>query len=107
MFSGYGEQPFRVVVFSITAILLFAILYAILGVRFEGEIISMSLNEGFVYNLQRFLECLYFSVVTFTTLGYGDVTPAGITRVVAATEAFTGAFTLAIFVVMVVKKTSR
>ncbi len=107
MFSGYGEQPFRVVVFSITAILLFAVLYAMLGVRFEGEIISMSMREGFVFNLQRFLECLYFSVVTFTTLGYGDVTPVGITRVVAATEAFTGAFTLAIFVVMVVKKTSR
>lgn len=107
MFSGYGEQPFRVVVFSVTAILLFAMLYAILGVRFEGEIIYMSLDQSFLFNLQRFLECLYFSVVTFTTLGYGDVTPVGVTRVVAATEAFTGAFTLAIFVVMVVKKTSR
>ena len=107
VFSGYGEQPFKVVLLSVNAILIYAVLYALLGVRFEGTIISMSLNEGFMFNLNRFLECLYFSVVTFTTLGYGDVTPVGITRMVAASEAFMGAFILAIFVVMVVKKITR
>ena len=107
MFSGYGEQPLRVILFSVTAILVFAVLYSLLGVRVDGELISMSLNEGFIFNSLRFLESLYFSVVTFTTLGYGDVTPVGVTRLVAATEAFIGAFTLAMFVVMVVKKTTR
>ncbi len=34
------------------------------------------------------LSCLYYSVVTFTTLGYGDFTPIGISRAIAAIEAF-------------------
>ncbi|MEK6235402.1 MAG: potassium channel family protein [Planctomycetales bacterium] len=32
----------------------------------------------------------YFSAVTFTSLGYGDVTPVGPLRVLAAVEALTG-----------------
>lgn len=34
--------------------------------------------------------CLYFSVSTFTTLGYGDFLPLPETRLVAAVEALTG-----------------
>lgn len=37
-----------------------------------------------------FIECFYFSVVTVTTLGYGDITPVGIARVVASLEAIFG-----------------
>lgn len=37
-----------------------------------------------------FLECIYFSVVTITTLGYGDVTPVGIARISASCEAIFG-----------------
>lgn len=33
---------------------------------------------------------LYYSVVTFTTLGYGDFYPRGVGRVLAATQALTG-----------------
>ncbi|MDN6869875.1 potassium channel family protein, partial [Aeromonas caviae] len=53
------------------------------------------------------MECLYYSVVTFTTLGYGDFTPVGLSRIFAAFEAFTGSFTLALFVVVFVKKMTR
>ena len=48
-----------------------------------------------------------YSVVTFTTLGYGDFTPVGLSRIFAAFEAFTGSFTLALFVVVFVKKMTR
>ena len=34
--------------------------------------------------------CLYFSVVTITTLGYGDITPLGYSRLLAASEALFG-----------------
>ena len=50
---------------------------------------------------------MYFSVVTFTTLGYGDLVPVGPSRVIAAIEAFVGSFTLALFVVVFVKKMTR
>jgi hypothetical protein len=35
-------------------------------------------------------ECLYFSIVTFTTLGYGDFYPVDDCRLLAATEAVLG-----------------
>jgi len=35
-------------------------------------------------------DAAYFSVVTWTTLGYGDLQPRGICRVVAASEALVG-----------------
>jgi hypothetical protein len=37
-----------------------------------------------------FVECLYFSVVTITTLGYGDITPTGPSRFIASLEAIFG-----------------
>ena len=45
-----------------------------------------------------FLNCLYFSVITFTTLGYGDFQPAvGLSRFFVSLEAIIGAFTMALF----------
>lgn len=35
-------------------------------------------------------QCLYFSAVTFTTLGYGDIQPTGPARTYAISEAFLG-----------------
>ncbi len=37
-----------------------------------------------------FLDCLYFSVITITTLGYGDIHPVGIGRVIASLETIVG-----------------
>jgi hypothetical protein len=47
-------------------------------------------------------------VVTFTTLGFGDISPitdAG--RAVASVEAFTGAFMIALFVLVFGRKMIR
>ncbi len=53
------------------------------------------------------MNSIYFSVVTFTTLGYGDISPHGFARFIAAFEAFMGSFTMALFVVVFVKKMTR
>lgn len=37
-----------------------------------------------------FLECLYFSIITFTTVGYGDLTPIGWGRLIAGVEVMGG-----------------
>lgn len=42
--------------------------------------------------------CLYYSVVTFTTLGYGDFYPRGIGRAMAGLEAFIGYVVLGLLV---------
>lgn len=107
MFCGYGEQPFRVIVFSMLAIAMFAALYFFSGIIESGQLIRYYSTHPPYDNFINFLRCSYFSVVTFTTLGYGDLTPTGISRLFAASEAFIGSFTLALFVVVFVKKMTR
>lgn len=46
---------------------------------------------------------LYFSVVTITTVGYGDVQAVGIARVLAACEAIMGTLFLGMLVAMLVR----
>ena len=107
LFCGYGESPARVIFFSVSLILLFATLYFFAGLSFSGESLAFDLNSSWLENLKVYFSALYFSVVTFTTLGYGDLAPVGIARALAALEAFMGSFTLALFVVVFVKKMTR
>ena len=50
----------------------------------------------------------YFSVVTFTTLGYGDYVPGSVAgQVFAGAEALLGVFVMSLFLVCFVRKFSR
>lgn len=107
LFCGYGEAPIRIVGISIMLILFCATLYTFTGLNYQGDILAYDSTKSIGDNLSLFFSCLYYSVVTFTTLGYGDFTPVGISRAIAAIEAFTGSFTIALFVVVFVKKMTR
>lgn len=107
LFCGYGERPLRVILFSLFLILSFAVIFFLNGVNDGGQLLQLDTGKGFADNFYSFINAVYFSVVTFTTLGYGDITPTGLSRFFAATEAFMGSFTLALFVVVFVKKMTR
>jgi hypothetical protein len=107
LISGYGEKPLNVIIASIVLIAFCALLYAFFGIHDGDEDIRFSLDAGFMELLHTYLECLYYSTVTFTTLGYGDIVPLGWSRAVAAVEAFVGSFSIALFVVVFVKKMTR
>jgi uncharacterized protein YjbI with pentapeptide repeats len=94
---GYGEKPGRVIVSAILVILLFASLFMIFGIS----------NVGIEFNTSNnFLDCMYFSTITFTTLGYGDFRPLeGWGRILAGSEAFIGAFMMALFVYTFARRT--
>ncbi|MFC1615699.1 pentapeptide repeat-containing protein [Patescibacteria group bacterium] len=68
-------------------------------------------HEGLLYQNQEvppsFLSSLYFSIVTFTTLGYGDFHAVGGIRFVAAAESFIGAALIALFTVIVARAIIR
>ncbi len=107
LFCGYGERPLRIMFFSVFLILGFAVAYFLNGVNDGGELVKFSSDLSFYENAENFFNALYFSVVTFTTLGFGDITPSGWSRLFAGAEAFIGSFTLALFVVVFVKKMTR
>jgi len=104
---GYGERPLRIVILSAMVILLFTGIFFMTGLNYSGEIIQISFNASFEENIVALLNALYFSVVTFTTLGYGDILPIGISKLFAGVEALLGGFILALFVVVFVKKMTR
>ncbi|WP_404340449.1 ion channel [Pseudoalteromonas mariniglutinosa] len=107
LLCGYGEKPEHVIRFSLSLIICCAIGYFLFGVSYNDTLLQLDLDATFTDNLSAFLNSFYFSVVTFTTLGYGDITPVGISRLIAAIEAFCGSFSLALFVVVFVKRMTR
>jgi hypothetical protein len=86
---GYGEKPYRVILSSLTIILIFALIYWGFGGLESGTDIGIKWYDNF-----------YFSVVTFTTLGFGDIHPSDSIFIKFCTmlEAFIGAFMIALFV---------
>jgi hypothetical protein len=51
-----------------------------------------------------FWDCLYFSVVTISSLGYGDFRPVGVGRIIATLEVIYGLIVIALFVAKIVSE---
>jgi voltage-gated potassium channel Kch len=107
LLCGYGEKPENVIRFSLSMIVFCALMYFLFGISYQDEILSINFSNSLPDNISALLNSIYFSVVTFTTLGYGDITPVGFSRFIATIEAFTGSFSLALFVVVFVKRMTR
>lgn len=104
---GYGESPPRVILFSSLVVFGAAFFYFLLGVQTSDGFLIANPQAGIAENVNRYLTCLYFSVVTFCTIGYGDVLPQGYARAVAVSEGFIGAFSMALFILVFSKKMTR
>jgi hypothetical protein len=63
---------------------------------------SFSINVGTAHSLGR-SDALYYSFVTLSTVGYGDITPlSSVARSLAAAEAMTGTIYVAVFIARLV-----
>ena len=96
---GYGERPSRIILSSSVVISLYAILFSALN-----AVDSSSLST---YKMS-FSDYLYFSIVTFTTVGYGDFIPkaSALFRLLSASEAFLGAFMIGLFIFTLARRYS-
>jgi len=92
---GHGERPLRTFFFALGVIFLSAFFYTF------G---SLSSPEHF---RPGFFEALYFSVITFTTVGFGDITPVGFTKWIATAEALSGVFIIPLLVIGLSRKYLR
>lgn len=99
LFSKYGESPVRVLSTSLAIILLWALIYQAMGIC-----CNLDADKG---TLELFETNVYFSVVTFTTLGYGDFSPPINGRLLASVQAMLGLFMTSLFLVTFVRKYSR
>lgn len=116
--AGYGEKPMFVIGNFVLVILLAAVLFFFCGVARAGteippkensDIINYSVRS-FTLNIETLKDfgyCVYYSIVTFTTLGYGDIHPLGYSYIVASAEALSGGFLMALFVVTFSRKMMR
>jgi len=114
-FLGYGMYARRVVTSAAWMICFFALCYGMCD-RFwsrtlgsvesvDGHLTGSSTEPyGIVETTQN---CLYYSVVTFSTLGYGDYAPKGPVRLLAATEALLGGVFIAFLTVVFARKFIR
>jgi hypothetical protein len=90
-----GPTPLLValVAHSLAIIVVFAGIYRGYGLLYSGacdEALYTKLGQICVSNSADWVSPLYFSAVTWTTLGYGDFTPPPDLRLVAAGEALFG-----------------
>ncbi len=95
---GYGVIPWRTIATGGIIIFFFTLAYYSKKDSLEYKKEEQARASGNQVN-QNFWHCLYFSVVTFTTLGYGDFRPLGKFRYLAMTEGILGWLTMALFLV--------
>lgn len=122
---GYGERPRMVIWTSALIIIIFAFVYFYNGIMYIEKGIEIpidhqffDLNSLFIFisefdNLafpiiKDFFWCFYTSIITFTTLGYGDVHPVGFwSRLAASIESLIGISMTAILIFVLSRKMFR
>lgn len=92
--------PWRILALIVTVIVSFGFLYLIPCFTFNAPG-----SNG--HSIQRglcILEALYFSGISFTTIGYGDISPVGYARVLAVSEGLLGVILSSSFLVSLVRR---
>lgn len=92
LLSGYTEKPSRVIISSLAIILLFGLVYFLFNVPAP----SVAETAGRI----NLWDSIYFSFITFTTVGYGDFAPRAVLwfRGLACVEAFSGPFMAGLYI---------
>lgn len=92
---GYGEKPLRLLFISFFIISLFALIYMFTGINtIDYGLIKMSFfNNTYSYYefFKLYIQSWYFSMITFSTVGYGDMIAFGlIGKLIVCVEVFLG-----------------
>lgn len=100
----YATSPGRVLLSVLIFWLFFGFIYFTLEINGIGKTVSSVGNPD---NLSPLLQSFYHSAITFFTIGYGDVYPMGLSRIISGFEGFMGVFMMSYFTVAFVRKVLR
>lgn len=108
---GFGEKPFNALISSLLIILIFGVVYYFSGLKVDDKLLkysSFSLNQSSLGGMIGFfLNCIHFSIVTFTTVGYGNIVPINMSKLFSAIEMFFGVVFIALYTSTLVRKMTR
>ena len=102
----FGTKPSCVVISIFSAWFLFAIIYGL----FDKVCFNFINIKNIMFNQEigSIWNYLYFSVITFLTIGYGDIAPSHLlAKFIAGVEGFLGVFLIAYLTVSIFRKFTR
>jgi hypothetical protein len=100
----YATSPGRVLLSVLGFWIFFGLSYFLVETSGFGKTVSSVGNPD---QLSVFLQSFYHSGITFFTIGYGDVYPMGLSRILSGFEGFMGVFMMSYFTVAFVRKVLR
>jgi hypothetical protein len=100
----YATAPSRVLLSVILFWIFFGSVYFSIDISGLGKTVSSVGNPD---HLSTLVQSFYHSAITFFTIGYGDVYPQGLSRVISGIEGFIGVFMMSYFTVAFVRKVQR
>lgn len=95
--AGFGYRPARVIGSAMIIVLAYGLLYW----STNGVVVSHTPEHIDLWH------AIYFSGITFATVGYGDLVPARHVQFFALSESFLGVFTLGLFVAVLANRLNR
>ena len=99
----YATNPFRV----LFSILIVNIIFSIIYTFFYSPSNYLTCLNPDVSLFEKLFGNLYFSAITFFTVGYGDCSPVGFFKLLSPIEGFVGVFLMSYFTVAFVRKILR
>ena len=103
----YATDPVRVLSNMFLAFTTFSFIYYIITEYFPGFGTVATTLPTELQHIHSFGNCVYYSAITFFTIGYGDYFAEGYLKPFAAFEGFTGVFLMSYFTVAFVRKILR
>lgn len=94
--TGHFVSPFRIFALSIMTILLFAMAYLFSGFEVINSGVVVCYHSFNITKMDLW-KSIYLSVITFSTVGYGNIVPKGIGEVFASIEMILGVVYLGLF----------
>jgi len=108
---GYGERPMFCILFSLGIVLIFSILYLLIGIDVNGEVVKYTLSNMNTWNLRQFIkdfnEVINLSVGMFGGVGVNNSKPTEVAYRLADFEILIGIIMMGLGVGTLTRKVVR